>query len=120
MNKFMLTALVVFFTLLSGIGDAQGFIHASKIWDNGKLVLREVGKSSLGYLIGIILFWIAIKFLRDLGIVSSGLQSIIWFAATIIGVALMSGDFFRWDLIDKLISVVTIICISLLIYRTGA
>jgi len=120
MNKLVLTALVVFFTILSGIGDAQGFIHASKIWDNGKLVIREVGKSSLGYAVGIILFWIALKFLNDLGIVSSGLQSIIWFAATIIGVSIMGGDFFRWDTIDKLISIVAIICIGLLIYRTGA
>jgi hypothetical protein len=29
-------ALIVLFTLLSGIGDAQGFVHAGRVWgENG-------------------------------------------------------------------------------------
>jgi hypothetical protein len=111
---------MIVFTILSGLGDAQGFIHASKIWDNGKLILKEVGKSSLGYAIGIILFWIALRFLNELGVTSSGMQTIIWFAATIIGVALIGGDFYRWSTIDKGLSIVVVALMGLLMYRTGS
>jgi len=30
-------------TLVSGIGDSQGFIHAAKMWRSGALILSEFG-----------------------------------------------------------------------------
>jgi hypothetical protein len=118
-NKIIHIFLVVVFTFLSGFGDAQGFLHASKIWDEDKLVLRELGKSAAGYAIGILFFWIAIRFLNALGINSSPLQTIGWFTVTIVGVAILSGDFIRWQMLDKVLGIIAITCVAILLYRTG-
>jgi len=110
--------LIIILTVLSGLGDAQGFIHASKIWMNGKLAWPELLKSGLGFGFGIITFWIAIRYMREVGIVLPEIQTTIWFVAAIIGVAILGGHFFQWKPLEQLVAVGVITGIGWLLLRT--
>ena len=48
-EQVRLWLIIIVITVLSGIGDSQGFVHAAKIWVNDKLDWSELGKSALGF-----------------------------------------------------------------------
>ena len=48
-------ALILVFTLLSGLADSQGFLHSAWVWNNGQPVWQEMVKASLGYGFGALL-----------------------------------------------------------------
>ncbi|MEP6987767.1 MAG: hypothetical protein ABI970_19360, partial [Chloroflexota bacterium] len=94
-------AVIVILTILSGIGDAQGFLHAARMWQSGKLIWVEMGLSALGFAIGIALYWLALRSMNTVGITSPEIQTVTWFAVTLISVALVSGSFLKWTLLDQ-------------------
>src|SRR5215470_6268689 len=96
-ERIRLLLFIVGITLVSGVGDSQGFIHAAKIWQSGKLVFSELGKSALGFSVGIGSYWLGVKYLKEFGVISPETQTLIWFGITIVGVAFISGKFFRWQ-----------------------
>tara|TARA_Y100000310_G_C20395013_1_gene674662 strand:+ start:226 stop:594 length:369 start_codon:yes stop_codon:yes gene_type:complete len=112
-------ASVIVLILLSGFADSQGFIYASRMWDQGKLIWSALGKSALGFGVGIITFWLAIRYMREVGIVTAEIQTTLWFATAIIGVALVSGHFLQWKAIDQLVAVGVIVGIGWLLVRTS-
>jgi divalent metal cation (Fe/Co/Zn/Cd) transporter len=109
---------IIIFTLLSGWGDSQGFLHAANIWSEGKLIWVEVIKSALGFGLGMVMFWISIRFLQEFKIISPEIQTIGWFTVTIVGVALLSGKFLHWRHIDQIIGVAILFGIVWLLVRT--
>jgi hypothetical protein len=111
--------LIIFFTLLSGFGDAQGFLHSSRIWQDGRPVWSEVAKSMSGFLFGITMFWLALRWLGQLGVASAEVQTLLWFGVTIVGVALLSGQFARWERLDQVVAVAVLAGIGWLLFRTG-
>ena len=113
-------AAAVVLTLLSGIGDSYGFIHASAVWHEGHLVVGEVGRSLLGFAVGIGMYLIVIRFLNRLGVTSTELQTIGWFGVTIVGVALVKGDVVRWALVDRLVAAVCVASICWLMVHAKA
>ena len=117
LTKFGLIALILVLTLLSGLADSQGFIHAANIWHEGKLVWSEFFKSALGFLGGILLYWVVIRFLQDFSIVTPELQTLGWFSVTIVGVAITSGKFLQWQTIDKFIGLLVLLGIGWLLVR---
>lgn len=119
MNKITTVVIIILLTLVSGWGDAQYFIHSAQAWNKGKIVWSEIFKSSLGVTLGVIMYWIAIKFMQDLKIFSTEIQTLIWFTVVIVGIALLSGKFSSWQLIDKIVSIMIILCIGWLLVRTG-
>ena len=118
-EQIRLFLFIVIITLISGIGDSRGFIHAANIWRQGALAVDELGKSALGFSIGISAYWVAVKYLTELGILSPEIQTLIWFGITIIGVALISGRFLQWETIDQVIAVIVILGITWLLFRTN-
>jgi hypothetical protein len=40
-------------TLASGLADSYGFVHAARVWDGGRLIPAEMGRSSVGVALGI-------------------------------------------------------------------
>lgn len=93
-EQVKLWLIIIVLTVLSGIGDSQGFVHAAKVWVNDKLVWNELGKSALGFAVGISLYWIVIKYMNTAGIAAPEIQTILWFSITILGVAILSRNFF--------------------------
>jgi hypothetical protein len=118
-EQVKLLIIIIVISVLSGLADSQGFIHASKIWANNKLVWNEVGKSALGFAIGITLYWIVLKYMNAAGIVAPEIQTLIWFSITILGVAVISRSFFRWQTIDQLVGVAVLAGVAWLMVRTG-
>jgi hypothetical protein len=118
-ERAKLLLLIVSLTLASGIGDALGFIHAAKMWQDGKLLLSEFGKSALGFSSGISTYWLAVKYLKEFGVLSPETQTLTWFGITLIGVALLNGRFLRWQPIDQLVAIIVILGIGWLLFRAA-
>ena len=111
--------LIALFTLLSGLGDAQGFVHAGKVWSGGSFDGIEALKSAAGFQFGVFMYWFAARHLASQGVVAPEVQTLFWFAATIIGIAAMSGHFLRWPLADQALAVALLLGIGWLMVRTA-
>jgi hypothetical protein len=111
--------LIVGLTLVSGIGDAYGFTHTARVWQNGRVVWGEVAHSAFGFAFGIAVYWYVLKYMAAVGIVAPEIQTIAWFAVTLIGVALISGKFLHWGRLDQGVAVVVLAGIGWLLVRTG-
>ncbi len=118
-HKVVTALLILVLTLLSGIGDAQGFLHSARVWAQGQPVWEEVVKATLGYSLGILMYWLAIRYLNQFGITSPEMQTLGWFAVTIIGVALFSGQFWRWQAVDRLVAIGVLAGVGWLLLRTA-
>lgn len=55
----------------------------------------------------------------QIGIASAEMQTLGWFTITIIGVALISGEAFRWQTIDKVVAILIVLGIAWLLFHTG-
>lgn len=119
LERVKLLALAVMLLILSGIGDAIGFARAARVWQNNRLVVPELMKSAGGYAVGIGIYYLAVRYLKLLGVESAELQTIAWFLLTLIGVALISGQFFKWARIDQAVALLVIAGIGWLLVRTG-
>jgi hypothetical protein len=117
--QLKLIFIIFILTLISGLADAQGAVHAAKVWQGDRLDWTELGKSALGFAIGISVFWVVIKYMTALGIVAPEIQTITWFSMMIIGVALFSGAFFSWQWTEKIVAVGVLAGIGWLLIRTG-
>lgn len=111
--------LVLVLTLLSGIGDAQGFLHAAQVWQEGRPALDHVARSALGFAFGVVTYWGAVRYLTELGVGSPEVQTLLWFAVTIVGVAAFSGRFAQWRLPEQIIALAVLAGIGWLMWRTG-
>lgn len=111
--------LAIVLTLVSGFGDSQGFIHASRGWVNGLPDWKELVKSVLWFGFGIATFLGAIRYMREVGIVLPEIQTTIWFLAAIIGVAVLAGHFFQWERHEQVVALVVVAGTGWLIFRTS-
>jgi hypothetical protein len=114
-----LWALVLAITLASGMADAQGFLHAARIWQDGRLVWGALLRSGAGFAMGISLYYVGLRFQDALGIRAPEVQTVSWFAVTLVGVALTSGGFAAWRRLDQLVAVLVLAGIGWLLLRTG-
>jgi hypothetical protein len=111
--------LIALFTVLSGLGDALGFVHAGRVWQDGQIVWLEAFKSAAGFQFGVVMYWLAVRFLNNQGIVAVEIQTLFWFAATIVGIAFLSGQFLRWSPLDQTAAVVVLAGIGWLMFHTA-
>jgi hypothetical protein len=111
--------LVLMLTLISGWADSQGFVHASTIWVEGRLQPEAMARSAVGFGVGIAAYWLALRFLTELGLVAPELQALLWFALTIIGVAVTSGVCLSWRPLDQVISGLVLCGLGWLLSQTG-
>jgi hypothetical protein len=73
----------------------------------------ELYWSAIGFASGIAMYWLSLRDMSKLGIVSAELQTSVWFGLTIVGVALVSGRFNQWPLLDRLIAVAVAVGLGL-------
>lgn len=111
--------LVVAFTVLTGFADSQGFVHAARVWDGGTLVWREVALSALGFVVGVVAYWVVVRYAGQLGVRSAVLQTMGWFAVTIAAVVLTDPGHHRWQVLDSATAAVVVGGLGLLLYRTA-
>lgn len=118
LSKIQTLITVVILTVITGLADSQGFVHAAKVWEKGHFISPEAIKSAVAIIIGLVSYWLLIKFMQQYGIFSAEIQILIWFVVTIIGVALFSGKIFQWTVLDQAIALITLFGIGALIIRT--
>ncbi len=102
-----------------GFADAQGFLHASRVWATDRFVWFELVRSAFGFAGGIGAYWMSVRFMHQVGVEATEVQTVIWFAATIISVAVGSGRFGKWPLSDQLIAGAVIVGLVWLLIRTS-
>jgi hypothetical protein len=111
--------IVLGLILLSGFGDSLGFVYAARIWRDDTLSWVDLGKSALGWFSGIALYVVSLRFMARAGVTSAEIQTMIWFAMTIIGVVIFSGRFFHWPHLDQVVAVLVIVGLGWLVMQTG-
>ena len=111
--------LAIGLSVLAGLGDAYGFVHASRIWRQELILPGEVGRSAVGFSVGTALYWLAIRYLRQVGIDIAEVQTLVAFTATMIGIALLSRSFFTWAPVDRVVAAVVVFGLAWLTVRTG-
>src|SRR5688572_25150496 len=111
--------LLVGLTLVSGLLDSRGFLHASRAWDEGQLVVDELLRSAGGFAGGILCYWLLVRSAQELGIVSAEAQTVAWFATTLVGVALVSGEYAGWSRPDQALGLIAVALILTLVVRTA-
>jgi hypothetical protein len=119
-GKGQAVAMVSVFTVITGYADSRGFVHAARVWSEGQVVWRELALSGLGFLVGVVAYWIVVRYASQLGVQSAVLQTMGWFAVTIFAVALTDIGNVRWQLLDTATAGVVVAGLGLLLYRTGA
>jgi hypothetical protein len=115
LRLFLLVAL----TLASGMGDAHGFVHAARMWQDGRVVWRELWHSALGFTVGVGCYWIAVRDLVRAGVLAPEVQTLLWFSVTIVGVAIVSGRFLAWRVGDQALAVAVLAGLGWLLVRNG-
>ena len=118
-RQVLMGAACIGLTLASGIGDSYGFVHASQAWNGGTLIGSELARSAVGFAVGIGTYWLVVRYLEALGLQSATIQTLGWFAVTIVGVALVSGDIARWSAINKAVGVAVVAGVGWLLVDAG-
>jgi hypothetical protein len=115
--KSMYVILVIVLTLFSGLADARAFLYAAQVWQDDRLNYLVLGKALLYFAVGILLYVLSLKFLRYLGVHSATIQTSLWFFATLVGLAILSGEFVKWQRLDQAIALVVAAGLTWLIVR---
>jgi len=111
--------LFIALTAVTGLADSQGFVHASRIWDDGRWMWREAWMSGVAFAVGVVSYWVVVRFVAELGVRSAAIQTMGWFAVTIAAVALTEGGH-KWEALDVVTAIVVVGGLGLLLYRTAA
>ena len=114
-NSLIVLVLIV----LSGFADSLGFVYAAKVWQKDVLSWADLGKSALGWWVGITLYVLSLRFMARMGVTSAEIQTIVWFAMTIIGVVIFSGRFLSWPRLEQMVAILVLVGLGWLLARTG-
>lgn len=113
-------SLVVFILMVvSGFADSLGFVYAGKVWQKDMVSWPNLGLSALGWATGISFYLISLRYLTRMGVTSAEIQTIVWFAMTIIGVVIFSGKFFTWPRLEQSVAVLVLVGLAWLLARTS-
>ena len=115
-----LSLLIFAFTVASGVFDALGLTYAAQVWHGNRLNGVLAAKSAGSFMAGITMYWGAVRFLSEAGIVTAEIQALLWLSVTIAGVAVMGGRFLSWPLLDQIVAINLLASLGWLIWRTGA
>lgn len=97
----------------------HSLVHASRMWRADRFVWLELGRSATGFCVGIGFYWLSVCFMHRVGIGAPEVQTMIWFAATNIGVAAASGRFGRWPVSDQLVAGAVVLGLGWLLVRSS-
>jgi hypothetical protein len=103
----------------SGMADAQGFVHASRIWVADRIVWAELGRSALGFAAGVSFYWLSVRFMQRLGLHAADLQTAAWLVTTVVGVAVATGRVGKWPLSDQMVAAAMVAGLGWLLVRSS-
>ena len=112
--------LIVALLLLCGLGDALGFVHAARAWQDGRFSWSEGLKCAASFQFGVVMYLLTLREIGKHVAISAEAQTLVWFGATIIGVAALSGQLLRWQPAEQAVALGVLAGIGWLLFRTGA
>jgi hypothetical protein len=118
MSQIVSGVLVLVLVVLSGIMDAQGFVHAARSWPDGQLDWKQAGISLLAFFAGISLYIASVRFMHALGLHAVALQTAIWFVVTAVGIAALDGTLTQWTRLQQAVAVAVVAGLAWLIATT--
>lgn len=118
-ERVKLLLLILGMTVVSGIVDSLGFVHATRVWQNDHIAWAEVGKSASWFAVGMSVNWLKVRYVNAWGVVSPEVQTMLWFSVTIVGIAMLSGAFFQWRTVDQMIALFVLFGVGWLLFRTN-
>jgi hypothetical protein len=119
-SPLRLAILITGFTLAAGLLDSLAFTYSAGIWKGGRLVWLQASKAAGTFALGITMYWFAIRYLAEAGVVIPEIQTLIWFTVTIVGVTFLGGRFIHWPLLDQVVATNVLVSLGWLITRTSA
>ena len=111
--------LAIGLTIGSGVLDAFGFVHASRVWRDDHLVLREVFLTFVYFLSGVGAYLLVVRYFDRLGISATEIQTLLWFAVTVLGVATIQRSLADWSTTDRAAALVAVVSVGWLVARHG-
>ncbi len=119
-DQLKISMLITGFTIAAGILDALAFTYSSSMWQSGRLVASQATKAAVTFALGITMYWGAIRYLGEAGVVLPEIQTLIWFTVTIIGVTILGGRFLSWPILEQVVAINVLFSLGWLITRTTA
>jgi hypothetical protein len=116
---FGTVAVILLLLLMAGLGDAFGYFHSSRVWSEGQPVWEEIGKALAGFGVAIGCHWYAVRHLNTVVALSPEVQTLALFAVTMLGLALVSRQFFHWHPVDQAVAALMVCAMGWLLVRTG-
>ncbi|MFL6088717.1 MAG: hypothetical protein ACJ71Z_01080 [Aeromicrobium sp.] len=113
----VLAAIVL--TLGSGLLDALGFVHASRVWRDDHLVMSEAARTFAYFLAGVGAYVFVVRYLDRLGFTAPELQTLMWFTVTVLGVAVIERSLGDWATIDRFVAAIALLSVGWLVARHG-
>ena len=99
--------------------DSLAFSYSANVWQGGRLVWAQVSKAAASFALGITMYWGAIRYLGEAGVVHAEIQTLLWFTVTIIGVTVLGGRFIHWPVLDQIVATNVLVSLGWLITRTS-
>jgi hypothetical protein len=119
MKTALLAASIFLLTALSAFFDAKGFVYASQSWKAGSMIPGTALLSLVNFTGGVALYIVSIGFQQRLGVNSAALQSIFWFAMTVVGIALLDGSIAQWSVAERVVGAGVSVGIGWLLISTS-
>lgn len=119
-DPLRLAVMITSFTIAAGVLDSLAFTYSAAMWQGGKLIWVQASKAGASFALGITMYWGAIRYLEEAGVVLPEIQTLIWFTVTIVGVTVLGGRFVSWPLFDQVVAVNVLVSLGWLISRTSA
>jgi hypothetical protein len=118
-HPIVLSLVTSLFMIASGVLDSLAFTYSAGIWREGKLIWSEAAKAGLAFSLGITMYWGGLRYLAAFGVSMPEIQTLLWFATTIIGVTVLGGRFLQWPALDQFIAINGLASLGWLIVRTS-
>ncbi len=118
-DNLRLYALISSFTIAAGVLDSLAFTYSAGVWQSGKLLWGPASKAAASFALGVGMYWGAIRYLGEAGVVLPEIQTLIWFVVTIVGVTVLGGRFVHWAVLDQVVAVNVFLSLGWLITRTA-
>lgn len=116
MQLFLLACSIVL-TILAALVEAKGYLYSFRSFTDTNGVTL-IGLAILCYFIGIVIDFTAIYLISKTHYYVPEIMSMLFMAVTIIGVAILSGQFLNWNHFNQGVAVLIMLGLCWLMYQT--
>jgi hypothetical protein len=110
--------VAILITMFASVFESRAYIFSFEAFRTGNIV-SLLALSFAWYSVGIIIDYFALFILTKSPIFIPEILSTIFMVSTIVGIAVLSGQFLTWARIDQAVGVLIVIGIAWLSYRVG-